>query len=218
MSDTVIITDLSQLCSALYDKMVTTAVPGCTYVGFQSSLSQKPLPKVAMQISVAGLEVDSSRPLPSGEHRIYLGEGSELTGTTYDADGNPVSKTYYETYATKHPTPMDMSFDIRTWCHDAQTALQMDLAMLSVFPKFGFFDLDIGGTDYTFPIEMLSSVVLDDLTENFIERVYRFKIELYAPGHLADGSVKTITSGEFSVFDGDEDDAEADTGILLGTF
>jgi hypothetical protein len=169
----------------MYDKMAgIDNIPNLAFLGFDDGKSRPTLPKVAMHISFGGYEIDRKRTI----HQVYkaTAEGSYI----YDGEEFTVPSEF----EVSKPLPVDLFYEIDTWCHDSQTSIAMDLAILTTFPERGVLNLPINGDVFEYPIELLGVQDLDDLTENIREKVYRYKIEAWVPSHLLTTMRKIITA------------------------
>lgn len=182
---TQILDNIATLHMALYDRMASIpAIPGLQFLGFDDSTTRPELPKVAMHMTFRGFEIDRGRTIPS----VY----EETAQETYLYDGEEF--TVPSEYAVKRPLPVDLLYDIHSWCHDSQLALSMDMALLATFPERGILTFVIDAGPAEFPIELLGIQDLDDLAENIRERAYRYKVEAWVPSHILDASRKIITT------------------------
>lgn len=181
-----ILNSIAKLHQALYDRMASIAsVPGLEFLGFDDGKNRPVLPKKAVQISFAGYDIDRGRITPD----VVTPSGATVT---LQYDGEPV--TLDPEFTVRKPIPLDLLYEIDTWCHDSQEALAMDLALLATFPERGVLALTIDGSPADFPIELIGIQNLDDLTGNVREKIYRFKVEAWVTGFLPDRNGKIITT------------------------
>ena len=180
-----ILDNIAHLHIALYDKMAgIDSIPNLAFLGFDDGKTCPTLPKVVMHISFGGFEIDRRRTI----HQVFksTAEGSYI----YDGEEFTVPSEY----SVSRPLPVDLFYEIDTWCHDSQTSIAMDLALLATFPERGVLGLPVNGDVFDFPFELLGVQDLDDLTENIREKVYRYKIEAWVPSHLLTTMRKIITA------------------------
>lgn len=195
MPESIILQDIAELHQAMYDRLATiTGIPGLRFLGFDSRRTNNPLPQIGLDISLNDFVVDEKRPPPMSGNRVITPEGDEQTGE-YEGD----TLNWYESSLATHPLPVSLVYRFESWCHDAQTQLQLDLAILQTFPYRGVLDLDIGGTVYSFPTMLASIANLDDLQENLRNRVYLYTVECWVSSHIADQEIQNIlrTTTEF---------------------
>lgn len=212
--ESVIVEDLADLHTAMYDKMASiSSVTDCAFLGFDSSKTNPTIPKIAMHISLDSVEIDRRRPTPLEGHRIEEDSGDEIT-ETYDGE----EFTGFEGRLYRYPLPVILNYNIDTWCHSAQTQLQMAQAIFQKFPERGVLTLDIDGTDYDFPIELTGIENLDDLSLNLRERLYRFRVEAWCESSKPDVEGGIIQISEIDVYQGnsiDDIDLPENTNPLL---
>jgi len=202
----IILENLANLHTELYIRM--SAITGITelqFLGFDDSKTRPNLPNVAMQISYAGFEVDRGRMM----HDVQEYTNAPET-VSYDGEESEIQTDY----TLKKPLPIDIIYEIDTWCHDSQASLQMDLAMMATFPERGVLELTIDSETVDFPIELLDVQDLDDLTQNIREKLYRYKIEAWIPGFIDDRTGKIITTSITGVYQ-NNNDAENQDGPFL---
>lgn len=195
--ETKLVDDIAELCGKLYDKMAAiSGITGLVFDGFDSSKQTQPLPQIGMFMKLADLQVDRSRAPAGCGNRLLIESGDPVD---YVVDGETV--TVYPERTTKHPLPVILTFTIDTWCHKQTTQLQIDQKILQTFPERGTLTLTFGEgddeTDFNFPIRLVTTKNLDDLQENYRERVYQFELELYTPSHYTSETLKVITSQIF---------------------
>lgn len=178
-----------------------TGITDLEFIGFDDSKSRPKLPKVGMMISCAGFNVDRGRVTPAVQEFT-----SDVETVIYDEEEFEVQTDY----TVKKPLPIDVFYEVDTWCHDSQVALQMDLSMMSTFPERGVLSLEIDGEDHDFPIELLDIQDLDDLSQNIREKLYRYKVEAWIPGFIDDRTGKIITTTITDIYqnNGDSDDPD----------
>lgn len=173
------------LHQAIYDHMATIkGIRGLEFLGFDDGKSRPPLPKVAMHLSFGGYEVDRGRVIPSiykpaVEKTLFYGGEAFTVTSEFDVE---------------RPLPVDLFYEIDTWCHDSRTSLAMDAALMATLPERGALNLTLHGSTVAFPIELLGIQDLDDLTQNIREKVYRYKVEAWIPSWLGHYRRKVITT------------------------
>lgn len=192
MPEATILTSLTTIHQAMYDRMAAITVPSAPsleFVGFSSSREHQSLPPVAVGISLFDLAPDPNRPLPGQAGRVL-----EPIGSVQSGDYNGVSQSWYDSYNARHPLPLILNYQIESWCHSAQTQLELDLAIMQAFPYKGVIDVVVGLDTFSFPIELVATANLDDLEENFRNRVYRYRVETWVESSIPDEELQTITS------------------------
>jgi hypothetical protein len=198
MAEAGIIQSVADIHQAVYNLMVQSVngvVAPADCVGFDSSHKTPAIPQKGIKVAVTDWQVDRSRPTPLEGNRIEENLGNIIT-KTYDG----VAYTGYEARRYRYPLPVMIIYSFYTWSHKALDQFAIDHAFLKKFPERGVLDLMINGTEYEFPIEMLTSQTLDDLNQNLRERVYQFRLEVWIPGHRVDRDGKIITSITEEVF------------------
>lgn len=201
--ETCILDDVTVLHRAVYARLaaaVPVAVPGAEVYGFDSGHTNPRLPQIGVRVT-AELEIDRDRPSPSHATRIFEPAGDEII-RTYPRHG---TYTGYNQRTIRRPLPITLNYMVHTWCHAAETQLALDMAVLAAIPDRGMLPVEIDGTTYGFPIELISPPeTLDDLTINLRERVHRFRVEAYIPSSMPDGSCPIITTITETTYSGGE--------------
>ena len=202
-----ILTSIGLLHAALYDRLSTiTSISNLQFLGFDDGKSRPSLQQIGMQISCTGMDTDRGRVMPQ------VIEPSGATETiTYDGEDQEVQTSF----TVKQPIAVDLTYEVDCWCYDSQTSLAMDVELMKLFPERGVLTLPIAGEDTDFPIELLGIQNLDDLTKNIREKIYRYKIEAWIPGFLADRDGKIITSITNEIYRQTNDNADAPEGYHL---
>lgn len=191
MGEAIVLDNISDLHQALYDYMVTiNTVPGCEFIGFDSSRTQTTLPAIGMKISLDNIAVDRTRPTPSLAARLEIKTGPQQDFTY----GGVVYPNVYTQRLIRYPLPITLTYKVWTWSKSSLTALALDQAVLRKFPERGVLKFTIGGEEGEFPIRLQGIQNLDDLKENFRERLYMFEIEAYTVGWMPDETEKIITT------------------------
>lgn len=186
-----ILDNIAHLHMAMYGKMAgINNITNLAFLGFDDGKTRPPLPKIAMHISFGGHEIDRRRTI----HQVYK-TTAEGTYTYGGEEFNVPSE-----FEVSQPLPVDLFYEIDTWCHDSQTSIAMDLALLATFPERGVLSLSINGKEHDFPIELLGIQDLDDLTENIREKIYRYKVEAWVPSHLLTTIRKVITAPTIEIY------------------
>lgn len=196
----IILTDISYLHQAFYNHVAAiTGIDGLVYLGFDDGKSRSEIPEVAMHMSCAAYAVDRGRITP----RVQSYTSAEIS-IVYDDESYDVQTDYL----IQFPLPIDIFYEISAWCHDSQTALQMDLALMRTIPERGTLNFVIEGSEADFPVELIGIQDLDDLSQNIREKVYRYKLEAWIPGYLDDQTGKIITSIENNLYKYQTQDGE----------
>lgn len=186
-----ILNSIASLHVAMFDRMASIiGIPGLEFLGFDDGKNRPVLPEVAMHMSLGGYDVDRGRVIHSVHEATAQG--------TYFYDGEEF--TVDSEFDVRRPLPVDLYYEINTWCHDSQIALSMDMALQRLFPERGVLTMQVEAITVGLPIELLGIQDLDDLTENIREKVYRYKVEAWIPSYLADASRKIITTPIIELF------------------
>jgi len=202
-----ILTNIALLHAALYDRLSSiSTVSGLEFLGFDDGKSRPTLPRIGMQISCTGMDTDRGRVMP----QVLEATGASET-ITYDGEEYDVQTSF----TVKQPIAIDLTYEVDSWCYDSETSLGLDVELMKLFPERGVLTLPIAGEDTDFPIELLGIQNLDDLTKNIREKIYRYKIEAWIPGFLADRNGKIITSITNEIYRQTNDDADAPEGYHL---
>ncbi len=204
--ETTIVDDLRELCEKVYDKMASiSGITGLEFKGFGSSKQTLPLPQIGMKMSLIDFQVDRTRPPAGVGNRVLIESG---TPVDYEVDGE--TQTVYPERIAKKPLPVVLTFGIDTWCHNQVTQLQMDQKILQKFPERGVLTLTFGEDpdeeDFEFNVRLIGTRNLDDLAENYRERIYQYELETYIPSHFDDETLKVITSEIFELYGDMPDD------------
>lgn len=197
MAENNVLISIDKLHRKIYELVQTLAgtIPEARFMGFESSRVKEPLPTVGIAMNLSEISVDRNRPTPQMGHRIF--KPNELKD--YELNGEifhdvPVS------YTTIEPLPVLLTYEIDTWCHEPIKQLQMDHALLKLFPERGVLVFEIDSVEYELPIALVGIDNLDDLRENFRERLYRYTIEAWTEGNIPESLSQTITAAEFEIF------------------
>lgn len=207
-NETRVIDDMEDLIQALFAKGQTiTSITGLKHKGFESSKQTTELPDVGLKMSIRNIEPDRKRPMAGDPSRVMNGTGAE---TTYEVDG--VEYTVQADQIVSYPMPVRITLALHTWSHSALTQAQLDLAVLQTFPERGVLSMTIGDDteESDFQIELLVTQPLDDMQENYRERVYSYALDIYVPSSIADDTRKLILSQIFYFYT-NSTDQEADT-------
>lgn len=205
----IILNDISDLHEAFYAHISSiTGIDGLVYLGFDDGKSRGNLPDVAMHVSCAAFSIDRGRITPRVQ--TYTSEPIEIVynGETYDVQTD---------YLIQFPLPIDIFYEISAWCHDSRIALQMDLALMRIFPERGTLTFTIDAESCEFPIELIGIQDLDDLSQNIREKIYRYKIEAWIPGFLDDQTGKIITNIQSDFYKYKTEDDEISDETYLDT-
>lgn len=202
-----ILTNIALLHAALYDRLSSiSTVSGLEFLGFDDGKSRPTLPRIGMQISCTGMDTDRGRVMP----QVFEATGASES-IMYDGEEHDVQTSY----TIKQPIAVDLTYEVDSWCYDSQTSLALDVELMKLFPERGVLTLPIEGEDTDFPVELIGIQNLDDLTKNIREKIYRYKIEAWIPGFLADRNGKIITTIDNEIYKQTNDDSEAPEGYEL---
>lgn len=202
MDENTILSSIVDLHQAVYDYMlpIQNDISGLEILGFGSSRERPELPALGIRVNLRSIQVDRLRPTPSAGNPVLVPSEEkkdyEYEGILYE--DVPVGFTY------KHPLPVLLQYEFNTWCYFSKDQIAIDHAILSRFPERGVLYLPIDSVEYQFPIELLGIENLDDLKQNFRERLYRFAIEAWIKSPIQDAEAKVITTSLIEVYQGKE--------------
>lgn len=202
MDENTILSSIEDLNLALYNYVLPLqlAIPELEVMGFGSGINRPELPRNGIRLNLYNIEVDRERPTPLAGHPVRvpsdLKQDFEVEGELYE--DIPLG------YTLRYPLPVLLSYELDTWCYRTKTQLALDMAILTRFPERGVLYLPIDSVEYQFPIELIEIVNLDDLKNNFRERIYRFSIEAWVESHLADTLTKIITTSKIEAYEGNK--------------
>lgn len=202
MAENNILTSIADLNTKLYELLtgITVDVPGVRVMGFDSSRTRDPLPTKGLQIRLSAIEIDRNRPTPQILHPVQIPSDPQ----DFIIDGELVEDIPTQ-YTNKYPLPLLLTYEIDTWCHDAQTQLSIDHGLLKLFPERGVLRVEINSVEFELPFVTLGVQNLDDLEENFRERIYRYQIEAWVVGNMSDSVSKIITKSITEVWQQESD-------------
>ena len=197
MDENTILPSIVNLNQALYDFVLPMQdeIEGLEVMGFDSSRDRPELPTIGLRLHLFGINVDRNRPTPIGGNPLLVPSEEKKD---YIVDGK-LYENVPDSYTFKHPLPVLLQYQLDTWCYYAKHQIAIDHAILTRFPERGVLYLPIEGVEYQFPIELLDVGNLDDLKENFRERVYRYQIEAWVKSPLQDFERKNITTSQMNI-------------------
>lgn len=174
-------------------------MPSLRILGYESSRTKEPLPPLAIALHLSDIQVDRSRPTPQIGHRLFI--PGELKDYQVEDE---VFEDIPSEYVTSQPLPVLLTYHLDAWCHSPVEQLSLDHAILKLLPERGVLNLEIDTVEYELPIMLLGTENLDELRENFRERLYRFSVEAWIQGNIADAVSKIILNSQTEVYDVEE--------------